>query len=293
MSDEKILILGGTTYDHIVYLQKLPKAIPQTIHVAPFNEATGSTGAGKALNLTKLGVPNTLYSVVGNDMYGKQIMKYLKQQKVHFVYDIDEAGTERHINIMDADGGRISMFISQSSEKIAMNMKLMEYLIKNAGIVVLNIIPYCRQLIPLLKKYNKQVWTDLHDYDGKNLYHKPFIDAAQYIHVSSDNLPNYKKLMKQLISAGKELVICTHGKKGASLLTKKGEWIEQPVIPVEKIIDANGAGDSFFAGFLFGFINQYSLTTCMKMGAICASLCIGSKQLASDKLNADYLLSKI
>ncbi len=290
---KKILILGGTTYDHIVYLQKLPEPIPQTIHAAPFNEAAGSTGAGKALNLTKLAVPNTLYSVIGNDMYGKQIVKYLKQQKVHFVYDIDEVGTERHINIMDADGGRISMFVTQSSEKIAMNMKAMEYLIKNAGIVVLNIIPYCRQLIPLLKKLNKQVWTDLHDYDGVNVYHKPYIAAAQYIHLSSDNLPNYKKVMKALIASGKELVICTHGKNGASLLTKNGVWMEQPSIPVKIIIDSNGAGDSFFAGFLFGFINLYTLKECMKMGAVCASLCIGSKQLVSEKLSADYLLSEI
>jgi acarbose 7IV-phosphotransferase len=290
---KKILILGGTTYDHIVYLQKLPEAIPQTIHVAPFNEGTGSTGAGKALNLTKLGVPNTLYSVIGNDIYGKQIAKYLKQQKVHCIFDIDTAGTERHINIMDADGGRISMFITQSSQKIKMDMKAMEYLIKNAGIVVLNIIPYCIQLLPLIKKFNKQVWTDLHDYDGANAYHQPFIKAAQYIHLSSDNLLNYKKVMKQLIAAGKELVICTHGKKGASLLNKNSEWIEQVAIPVKKITDANGAGDSFFAGFLFGFTNHYTLKECMKMGAVCASLCIGSKQLVSEKLSADYLLSKI
>jgi acarbose 7IV-phosphotransferase len=290
---EKILILGGTTYDHIVYLKKLPEAIPQTIHVAPFNEAAGSTGAGKALNLTRLGVPNTLYSVIGNDMYGKQIIKYLKQQKVHFVYDIDKAGTERHINIMDAEGGRISMFITQSSEKIEMDMKAMKSLAENAAVVVLNIIPYCRQLIPLLKKLKKQVWTDLHDYDGVSAYHTPFIAAAQYVHLSSDNLADYRKVMKQLVAAGKELVICTHGKNGASLLTKNGEWIEQPVIPVKKIVDANGAGDSFFAGFLFGFTNEYTLNECMSMGAVCASLCVGSKQLASEKLNADYLLSKI
>jgi acarbose 7IV-phosphotransferase len=117
MPMKKILILGGTTYDHIVYLQKLPGSIPQTIHVAPFAEGTGSTGAGKALNLTKLGMANTLYAVVGSDIYGKQIIKYLKQQKVHFIYGIDSAGTERHINIMDTSGARISMLITQLTSK--------------------------------------------------------------------------------------------------------------------------------------------------------------------------------
>ncbi len=290
---KKVLILGGTTYDHIVYLPELPAAVPQTIHIAPFAEGTGSTGAGKALNLTKLGVPNTLYGVVGNDGYGKQIVKYLKAQQVRLVYDLDEAGTERHINIMDAAGGRISMFISQSSARIKMDMPLMNRLVKAADIMVLNIIPYCLPLIPLLKKCNKPVWTDLHDYDGVNPYHRPFIDAAQYIHLSSDNLPGYKKVMEAMVASGKALVICTHGKKGASLLTSGGEWIEQDAIPVKKIADANGAGDSFFAGFLYGFINGHPLKTCMKMGAVCASLCVRSKELVSDKLNAAFLLKAV
>ena len=41
----------------IVTLDKFPRPVPQTIHNAPFYAATGSTGSGKALCFTKLGVP--------------------------------------------------------------------------------------------------------------------------------------------------------------------------------------------------------------------------------------------
>lgn len=286
---QQVFVIGGTTFDHIVHLEQLPAPIPTTIHQAPFHEGCGSTGAGKALALTKLGVPNTLYSVLGDDAYGKKIVDFLQANGVDLIYDIDPAGTERHINIMDAQGGRISMFITQSSEQIAYNLTAINQAIAAADIIVLNIINYCRQLIPLLKNDAKPIWTDLHDYDGQNPYHQDFIDAAQYIHLSSDNLQDYRLVMQHLIDQGKELVICTHGKQGASLLTKQGEWIEQASYPVDRIVDSNGAGDSFFAGFLFGWMQQLDLSTCMQYGAICGALAVQDQLLVNTSLSKELL----
>jgi len=285
----QIAIIGGTTFDHIVYLPQLPQPVPQTIHQAPFNEAVGSTGAGKALALTKLEMDNTLYSVIGADVFGDQIKTYLNQQGVKTIFDIDAAGTERHINIMDAQGGRISMFVTQSSELIAHDIAAIEKLLEQSTVVVLNIIGYCRQLIPLIKKYDKPVWTDLHDYDGSNRYHQDFIDAAQYIHLSSDNLPGYRKVMEAMISNGKELVICTHGRAGASLLTKTGEWFEQAAIQQIPIVDSNGAGDSFFAGFLYAYLHHYPMQQCLQYGAVCGAYAVTSKALVYENLSAAFV----
>ncbi len=284
-----IAILGGTTFDHILYLPSFPQPIPQTIHQLPFAEGTGSTGAGKALALTKLGMPNSLYSVVGDDYYGKKIKTYLASQQVDAVFDTDPAGTERHVNIMDNNGGRISMFITQSSEHINFNEPAIEKMLEQSTVIVLNIISYCRHLIPLLQKFNKPVWTDLHDYDGTNIYHEDFINAASYIHLSSDNLPNYQTTMQQLIQKGKELVICTHGKQGASLLTKQGEWIDQPIIPNLILTDSNGAGDSFFAGFLYAYLHNKPLKKCMQYGAVAGGLATTSPNLVCEGLNEDLI----
>jgi sugar/nucleoside kinase (ribokinase family) len=190
---------------------------------------------------------------------------------------------------MDTDGGRVSIFVTQSSEQINYNTNAIEAALQQADIIVLNIIAYCRGLIPLVKKHNKPVWTDLHDYDGSNPYHQDFINASQYIHLSSDNLPNYKTTMQQLIDAGKKLVICTHGKQGATLLTKQGEWLEQAALTNMTIADSNGAGDSFFAGFLFGFIQNKPLQTCLQYGAICGAYCVSDKELVYKKLTAQML----
>jgi len=289
---QKVLILGGTTFDHIVHLTELPVPVSQTIHKAPFFEATGSTGSGKALHLTKLGVPNILYSVLGNDSYGQQIIQYLQAQGVDLVYDFDPAGTERHINIMDTNGNRISMFVTQSSEKVDFDQSKMQRYLSDTDIIVINIIGYCKQFIPLINLYNKPVWTDLHDYDGINPYHQPFIDCAQFIHLSSDNLPDYRPLMERLIAQGKEIVICTHGKQGATALTKDGTWYVQPALKGFPLLDANGAGDGFFAGFLFGHLHQLPVQTCLQLGAIAAAYCITSAQLVYEALEESFLLAE-
>lgn len=287
-----VLILGGSTYDHIVHLPALPKPISHTIHQAPFHEAVGSTGVGKALPLHKLCINVHLYTAYGNDIYGNEIEMFLYKNGIPNTAIIDEKGTERHINIMDEAGNRISMFITQSSTTINHSINKLRELLSWCDVVVLNIIPYCLEIIPLLKEYNKPVWTDLHDYNDNNPYHQPFIDAAQYIHLSSDNLINYRATMQQLIQ-NKELVICTHGKQGASILLSNGEFYEHPALPNIKIVDTNGAGDSFFAGFLYGFINQKDTTTCMQYGNICGAYAITDLQLCYSNLSVDFLQESI
>lgn len=286
---KKVLIIGGTTFDSIIYLKNLPNPEPQTIHYAPFNETLGSTGAGKALNLTKLNVNNTLHSIIGDDQYGEKIVNGLKNSGVDFIYDVDPQGTERHVNLMDENGGRISIFVTQSSFQLDLDMLRIEELIKDCDVIVLNIVGYTKQLIPLIKKYNKPVWTDLHDYNVGNPYHEDYIDLADYIFVSSDNMSDYRPVMENWMSRGKEFIVCTHGKGGSTTLIKDGRWIETPIIKDYKFKDANGAGDSFFSGFLYGYLKQKSIEECLSLGTICAGLCITSNELAFEGLSEALL----
>ncbi|MEF2966253.1 carbohydrate kinase family protein [Paenibacillus sp. M1] len=284
-----VLVLGGTTYDSIISLPKLPEPVPQTIHAAPFHETVGSTGAGKALNLCKLNVPCILHSIIGNDSYGHKIKESLQDAGVDFRYDIDPQGTERHVNLMDREGNRISIFVTQSSANPPLDLNRLEALIRDCDIVVINIIGYTKALIGLCRKYNKPVWTDLHDYDGMNGFYVDYIEAADYIFMSSDKLPDYRKVMEALLRKGKKLVVCTHGKKGATCLSQDGGWIETGIIEQYEFIDANGAGDSFFSGFLYGYLNSKPIVECLNLGTVCAGLSITSKELAYPELSEELL----
>lgn len=285
----KILIIGGTTYDAIIYLPHLPEPKPQTIHYAPFHETMGSTGAGKAIPLAKLNKSPILHSIIGNDLFGHKIIEDLAKEGVHFIYDFDPNGTERHVNLMDPQGGRISIFVTQSSVELPLDRVRLEQCIEQCDLVVLNIVGYTKQLIPLVKKHRKPVWTDLHDYDLGNPYHEDYIEIADTIFLSSDQLDDYRAVMMKWIAQGKELVVCTHGKEGSTALTKDGKWVETPIIPDYPFVDANGAGDNFFVGYLYGFMNGKSVEESLRLGTICAGLCISSKELAYGELNESLL----
>lgn len=91
------------------------------------------------------------------------------------------------------------------------------------------------------------------------------------------------------MARGKELVVCTHGKGGSTALTKDGKWIETPIIHDYSFKDANGAGDSFFSGYLYGILKGKSIEEALKLGTICAGLCITSSELAFEGLSEELV----
>jgi sugar/nucleoside kinase (ribokinase family) len=279
-----ILIIGGITYNDLVYLDTFPKPAPQTIFSKHHHSTIGGTGAGKALNLNRLKHDVTLHGLIGRDMQGEYIHKLFAAEGIRFAKVIDPRGTERHINLMDAAGDRISIYVNYATFEPMIDTDSVRPLIGEADLVALNIINYGRHLIPAIQAAGKPIWVDIHDYDGAAAYHQPFIDAANVLFMSSDQLPDYTAFMRRMISAGKELVICTHGKDGATGLTRGGVWGTVPAIDT-KLVDSNGAGDSFFSGVLHGYLQGHSLQTCMELGTVAAALCVGSRELFSPELS--------
>lgn len=286
---KKVLVLGGVSYNMMVDVNEFPQPVAQTIHsVNSFHETLGSTGAGKALNLKKLGFDVMLYAVIGNDDNGGKIITRFQEAAIPFFYDVNPSGTERHLNFMkNTTGERLSIFLNSIPNGIETNLDLVERLIAESDIVFLNIIAYCKPFIALLKKYNKETWVDLHDYDGANPYHQEFIEAADVIQFSSENNPDYRKTMEQFIADGKKLVICTHGSKGATLLSDKG-WLDMPALQYP-VVDTNGAGDGYFSGILYGIEKGYDLEKTAKAASIVGGLAVTSKELAADVLTETLL----
>ncbi len=66
------------------------------------------------------------------------------------------------------------------------------------------------------------------------------------------------------------LFVMTRSEKG-SVIVHGDEHVEQPAIPVEKVVDSTGAGDAYTAGFLYGWANDESLADCAKIGTYCAT----------------------
>ena len=62
---------------------------------------------------------------------------------------------------------------------------------------------------------------------------------------------------------GVDTVCLTLGSKGVKLSQKGETIIELPAIKIEKVMDATGAGDAFWSGFLFAYTKQKSMRECL------------------------------
>ena len=74
---------------------------------------------------------------------------------------------------------------------------------------------------------------------------------------------------------GPDIVVSTLGSKGCKVISNS-EIITVGVVPAD-LVDPTGAGDSFAAGFLTGFVKNYPIEKCAQIGSAVASVTIRSR----------------
>ena len=277
----RALVLGGVAWNTMVYLDEFPTPEPQTVFARGSHQTIGSSGAGKALNLRRLGFETTLWALVGDDAPGRRIRQRMSAEDIAFFTQPDPGGTTRHVNLMNAAGERISIFANPDTSPVAIDTDAVAALIPSADLISVTILDHCRAFLPLLSE--RPVWCDIHDYDGVNSYHREFIDAADYLFLSSVHLPGYRRFMEARIEAGARVVVCTHGADGASGLDATGTWVDVEASPAARLVDSNGAGDAFFAGFAVSWLREQNLTAALANGATMAAAAVASGELAPGK----------
>ncbi len=284
----KIFVFGGASVDTIIHLENELLIASSTYFASNSYKQIGSTGVGKALALKKLGFDVTLHALNGDDEDGVLIKNYLRQEGIYFAFDFCETGTETHTNLMLKDGRRASIYTNSLSHKYSINRRKIEKLIDEADIIVLNIIEYTKSFIPYIKNTNKPVFVDIHDYDGKADYHKPFINVATHLFLSDENLEDIKAFVGENLSRF-PFISVTSGKDGSSLYLHDKVVIKKNPEPVSMIVDTNGAGDNYFAGFLYAYLHHLDPKDWLLYGSIAAKLCIQSKEISSNQLSVDTI----
>jgi sugar/nucleoside kinase (ribokinase family) len=278
----RALVLGGIAWNTMVYLDRFPDPESRTVFSRGYHDTVGSSGAGKALNLARLGADVTLWGMIGDDDPGTKVRAYLDAAGLTFIPAPDPEGTMRHINLMDDAGERISIFANAGSADLSVEPDVIRPWIDGIDVCAVTIVSACKPFLPVLDDAGVEYWCDLHDYDGENPYHRDFIDGAAHLQITSGLLPDWRSFMERRIEAGTRTVICTHGREGASGLTADEGWVEIPAVPVDpgEVVDTNGAGDAFFAGFVTARHEGAALETAMERGARHAAAAVRSTELA-------------
>lgn len=273
------VILGGVAWNTMIDVERFPEPRSHTVFARGMHQAIGSSGAGKALNLAGLGVDVDLWAMVGDDEQGAKVRDGLDAAGVRFHAVIDPLGTSQHFNLMNAEGERISIFGNAGSLSSAIDPEPMRPLIERADVIAVTILDHCRAFLPIAAAADGDLWIDIHDYDGVNPHHDEFIDSADALLMSSVAMPNWRPLLEDRVARGCKVAIVTHGSAGASGITAADGWVEVSSVPAD-VVDTNGAGDAFFAGFCVASNAGASFEASMHAGAAHAARAVASPDLA-------------
>lgn len=277
-----VFVAGPASWNELVYLDALPQPRSQTLFAERHRTTVGGTSAGKALNLRALGREVVLRTVLGSDDVAPRVEDVLRRAGVTLLVEPSSDGrTERHLNLMGGAGERLSIYLQAPGDvPPGRTWDAAVGALTAAPAVVIDLAGPALPLLREARRLGKDVWCDVHDYDGEAEFHREFVESASYLFLSSDRLPEYRAFMEDRVAAGARLVVCTHGARGASALTADGEWIEVAAVPVEQVVDTNGAGDAFFAGYLDAHLRGVGVDEALGEGVRRGALCVQSPDLA-------------
>lgn len=285
-------VVGGVAWNLLVEVPGLPTDLA-TLHATSFREGIGGTGAGKALHLARLGIDTRLHALLGEDSAGVLVRDALEAAGVRLAAWTDPAGTERHLNLMDPRGDRLSIFLNHSTQSPDVTAEELAEFTDGADLVLVSLTHYSRRLLPLLQAAHVPVWVDLHDWDGEpSEFHDPFVVAGSYVFVSDIRLDDPLRTAEQLLP-GKQLVVLTHGKRGATAFFPDTEPLYVPPHVAGPVADTNGAGDAFCAGTAYGRLRGWDWPRSLRAGAVVAGGCVASPHLADPQLTAQWLEARL
>ncbi|WP_285100927.1 carbohydrate kinase family protein [Promicromonospora sp. MEB111] len=278
MDSPRTVVAGPATWNTMVRLDHLPDPRPHTLFARGSVRTLGGTSAGKALHLADLGVASTLATDVGTDPEAGLILAALGHARGAEVLARRVAGpSEQHLNLMTDAGERLSIYLAVPEASPEPDPTAVAR-VTAAEHVVLDLGAVGQGLLPAAVASGATLWTDLHDYDGVTEFHRPFADACSYIFLNDDGTDDHRALMTALLERGASTVVCTLGARGAVACTAEG-WFETPAEPAE-VLDTNGAGDAFFAGFLAAHLAGSGTAECLRSGAHQATRALGTHHLS-------------
>lgn len=271
-----VVVCGPASWNHVITLDRLPEPVPHMQFATGSVHTLGGTSAGKAVHLAALGVPSELHFLAADDDGGTRVVAALVRAGVAATRHPSRT-TEQHVNLMTDVGERVSLYVATPSEIDVSTVGAVETALQRAGIAVVDLSAMGASLV---RRWSgpAPLWTDLHDYDGRAAFHEQFLRAADVVFMNDDATDDPWALLASCIRRGPRLAVCTRGALGAIAMDAAGERFEVDAAPAE-VVDTNGAGDAFFAGFLAAHLAGRDVASCLEVGAAQATVALGSEHM--------------
>ncbi len=268
------LILSGDVTPAFHQVEKLVNSAVLTI---------GSSSAIFACGAARLGLKVAFIGVCGDDVFGRFMLAEMQKRGVDVSNVIVRAGGQTGLSVILNRGADRAILTHPGLIAALRASDIPDALLRRAR--HLHVASYFLQAdlqpgLPDLFRRARSlgVTTSLDtNYDPSEKW-LGFHELLQTVDVF---LPNRVEALSitqaaDLESAAKQLanqcklVAIKLGADGAMLATKH-QAISVPSIPV-KVVDTVGAGDTFDAGFLYGYLKDWGLEKSLQLAAICGAL---------------------
>ncbi|MCC6568074.1 MAG: carbohydrate kinase family protein [Anaerolineales bacterium] len=268
---------GMLTPVEIMVLEKLPKHNTGAI-VTEVNEFVFDDAAIVACLLRQWDVSaGMIGTAVGDDERGHALAKRLKdwgvQGKVRFT---KEYKTPLEVNVSDRKGART--YFWQRTPQILGTLDSADLrLIRGSKVLYVDWYDgsHVLRAIDEANRLNVPVFVNLeHGHRNQDVL-KQYAERATFCQAVTDaaQLGGKRALIgtaRKLLKSGIETAIITLAKGGC--LVAQGDEIVRVFAPQVKAVDACGAGATFSAGFIYGYLNEWSLEQSAKFATAAATL---------------------
>jgi fructokinase len=277
-----------------------------------FHRYLGGSPTNVALNSSRLGLNAALVATVGKDGFGEYVFKRLNEANVNtefikilknkptsVIFVSRSKATPDFIPYREAD---TEILTDQISSDVLRQTKILHTtcfaLSKNpAQATILKKAEEGYQLgckLSIDVNYSGKIWKSREEaLSIIKLYCKfnPLIKISEDdINRLFDKSLTHDRIFNFFHDLGVDIVCLTLGSKGVKLSQKDHNIIELPAIKIEKVMDATGAGDAFWSGFLFAYIKNKSIKDCLEIALKLAALKLQNVGRLPDNIN---ILSKL
>jgi sugar/nucleoside kinase (ribokinase family) len=289
----QILVVGGVGVDTIVRVKTLPPALKDSTLVPPVREYVGHTGNGVALGALALGLRTKFLDFIGDDPQGQMILRRYRERGLDFSYLFHESGTRRSVNLVDAAGHRMAFYDPRHPFDLRMPSEFYTPWLRATDHCHLSIMNWARHLYKEAQDSGVTTSTDLHDWDGENEYHKDFAYQSDLVFLSTAALGDrHEEVIRRIFEKGPaKVVVATAGALGGFFMAREKRTVQRffQVDLGRPILDSNGAGDCFVAGYLSGHFEHLSTEECVLRGAIAGAYACSHEGTHQEFLSGEKL----
>lgn len=236
-----------------------------------------------ACQAAKLGLKTVVVGKLGKDGFGKVIKSTLKEAGVNTVHIKERETLKTGLStILNTVNDRAILTYNGTIDEVRREdidddlLKSTRHLHIGSYFLMKRIQPYYPEIIRMVKEAGATVSLDT-NWDPEESWDSGLRNILPHIDIIFPNDNEVKgitgeedihKGIKQLRESV-PIVVVKKGKDGAQAF-KDDRAYTAPAIDVPRV-DTIGAGDSFAAGFLYGFLSGKPIADCLKIGNICGS----------------------